>query len=76
MGKQEIGERIRTRRIAVGWTEDHLAELANLDTSTVSRIETGRHPNPSAASVLRMMRVLELTVIEVIGAGVRTAPPG
>jgi transcriptional regulator with XRE-family HTH domain len=50
--------------------------LANLDTSTVSRIETGRHPNPSAASVLRMMRVLELTVIEVIGAGVRTAPPG
>lgn len=37
----DIGKRIQQKRKAVGLTQESMAALVNLDTSTISKIETG-----------------------------------
>jgi transcriptional regulator with XRE-family HTH domain len=39
--RRQIGEHIREARLARGWTQEQLAERADLDRVTVVRTETG-----------------------------------
>lgn len=38
---EELGRRIRERRSALGWTQEHLAEVAQIDRSYIGGIERG-----------------------------------
>jgi len=39
-GRDHVGENVRRLRIAKGWTQERLAEGADLDRVTIVRIET------------------------------------
>jgi transcriptional regulator with XRE-family HTH domain len=39
--RRQIGDQIREARLAAGWTQERLAERADLDRVSVVRIETG-----------------------------------
>ena len=60
-----IGESIKTRRKELGITQPHLAELANVSTNTLYKLERGQG-NPSIevlsklADVLGMVLTLEV----------------
>ena len=36
-----LGERVRKRRIALGWTQEHLADVAEIDRSYIGGVERG-----------------------------------
>ena len=57
--------RIRRERLQRGWNQTQLAARANMSTTEVSRIETGRaipHPN----QVLRLARALKIPPDELL----------
>lgn len=41
--RKAIGESIRELRIAQGWTQEQLAEIAGITSSNLGRIEAGRY---------------------------------
>lgn len=41
-----MGERIRELRIAQGWTQEQIAEIAGITTSNLCNIEAGRYSVP------------------------------
>jgi transcriptional regulator with XRE-family HTH domain len=52
----EIGRRLAKRRIALGYTQAHLADQAGIAKRTVERIEAG---NPTQmTNIIRILRVL------------------
>ncbi|MEO5901654.1 MAG: XRE family transcriptional regulator [Ilumatobacteraceae bacterium] len=75
--KQEVGaaparledvarHRLRSLRLARGWTLDELARRSNIGASTISRIETG-HRRLAIDNLVDLARALEATVDELIG---------
>ena len=42
IGSQRIGKGLRDRRIALGWSQRHLARVTGINQSTISRVEAGR----------------------------------
>lgn len=59
----ELGNTLKARRKTLGITQAHLAELAEVNTNTIIRIETGKI-NPTIQVVDRIADVLgmELTL--------------
>jgi mannose-6-phosphate isomerase-like protein (cupin superfamily) len=57
--------RLRTLRLARGWTLDELARRSNLGASTISRIETG-HRRIAIDSLADLARALETTIDEIL----------
>lgn len=56
-----LGERVRERRVVIGWTQTELAhKMGYISKVSVSRIERGKH-GPSLATLLRLCRVLGVT---------------
>ncbi|MBX7043873.1 MAG: helix-turn-helix domain-containing protein [Ignavibacteria bacterium] len=63
---KDIGEIIRTRRRELGITQPHLAELANISTNTLYKIERGQG-NPSIDVLNKLAEVLGMEItLEVI----------
>lgn len=60
---RKLGPRIRELRKAQGWTQEHLAELADLLPHNVSRLE-GAGIEPSLETVARLARAFEMTLGE------------
>ena len=54
---QRIAERLRARRLAAGLTQEQLAELAQVQAETVSRLENGRQ-QPSIGMVWALASAL------------------
>ncbi|MEI6885114.1 MAG: helix-turn-helix transcriptional regulator [Bacteroidota bacterium] len=54
---QEIGETIKNRRNELGITQPHLAELANVSTNTIYKLERGQS-NPSLEVLNKLAEVL------------------
>lgn len=62
----DLGERIRKRRQALHWSQEKLAEKADICINTVSRVEGGQ----SAMSIVifkKLVQVLSISANEVLG---------
>lgn len=76
-----LSDRIRALREEKGWTQNHLAEVAEVPQPTIWRLERGLIRNPKMQLLTKLARALEVTVDELAG-GTRQAslfdqvPPG
>lgn len=61
-----IGDRVRSRRAAVGWTQEQLAEASGIRPATISRIERG-HLAPSLAVLQELAQALGTAVGDLVG---------
>ena len=61
-----MGRNIRTRRLALGWTQEYLAEQLGVEMNTVSRMECGVHM-PSLERLEALAGVIGLSLAELIG---------
>ncbi len=68
-----LGNRIKTRRTDLGWTQDVLAEKAGISKSFLSDIENGKR-NISAETLLDVARVLGLSLDYVMKGEPDTSP--
>jgi transcriptional regulator with XRE-family HTH domain len=55
-----FGRRVRELRKARGWTQEQLAEAADLHENYISRLETGEQ-EPGLFTILRLCQALETT---------------
>jgi len=55
-----FGQRVRELRKARGWTQEQLAEVADLHENYISRLETGEQ-EPGLFTILRLCRAFETT---------------
>lgn len=56
-----IGLKIKERRLAVGITQEHIANLLDVNPSHISNIECGR-ANPSLTALVKIANILECSV--------------
>ncbi len=61
--KKLLGKKIQKIRKTRGITQEKLAELVELDTSSISHIENGKY-YPSAENLEKILKVLEITPSE------------
>jgi len=57
---QRFGQRVRELRKARGWTQEQLAEAADLHENYISRLETGEQ-EPGLFTILRLCRAFEIS---------------
>ena len=62
----EMGERIRKRRQTLRWSQEKLAEMADVSLNTVSRIEGGQS-DMSIEVFQRLIEALGMSASELIG---------
>jgi transcriptional regulator with XRE-family HTH domain len=58
-----VGEQVKRLRQAKGWTQEQLAVYAGSSQPTVNLLEAGKR-NPSAATLEKLARALELEVVD------------
>ncbi len=58
-----FGENVRQQREELEWTQEQLAEKADLDQTFISGIERGSR-NPTIITVNKLARALKITVSE------------
>lgn len=64
--RKTMGESIRELRIAQGWTQEQLAEIAGITSSNIGRIEAGRYAvsldvlNKIAGALSAELRIVEV----------------
>jgi transcriptional regulator with XRE-family HTH domain len=61
-----FGQRVRELRKARGWTQEQLAESADLHENYISRLETGEQ-EPGLFTILRLCRAFEMSAGEMLG---------
>ena len=61
-----IGQRILLARERRGWTQVELAKRAGLASPTISKIESGATPTPSASVISKIAGAFGVTVSELI----------
>ena len=59
---EEIGRALRNRRKELGITQPHLAELANVSTNTLYKLERGQS-NPSFEVLSKLSEILGMEII-------------
>ena len=64
--RQLLGENIRASREARGWTQEELAELADLDRSYIGSIERGER-NISFMTLVKVAKALEVKLAQLVG---------
>lgn len=69
-----FGKRLRALRLERGWTQERLAEAADLHENYVSRLETGEQ-EPGFFVVLRLCRAFEITAGELLAGFTAAARP-
>jgi transcriptional regulator with XRE-family HTH domain len=60
-----FGKRVRALRLKRGWTQERLAEEAELNSVQVSHIERGRN-DPKLTTVLRLASAFRITAGELL----------
>lgn len=68
---KRLGRKIATRRKALGWTQDELAERVEVDAETISRFERGAHL-PSLPTLERLAVSLRVEIGELLSKTVPT----
>lgn len=62
----DIGESVKAARERRGWLKSDLARQAELDPSTISRIESGSRPRPSGEVLEKIAKALGLTYAQLV----------
>ena len=62
-----IGERIRNRRRALGWTQEELARRLGVRQNVISRLEAGVVNNPNVRMIRSLARTLQVTADWLVG---------
>lgn len=70
-----IGEKIKSVRLALGMTQDELAEAVSVEPASVSKWERGK-TNPSARNIPRLAKTLQKSAEWLTGAEAPSAPAG
>lgn len=65
-GLIEMGERIRKRRQELRWSQEKLAEMADISLNTVSRVEGGQS-DMSIEVFKRLAQALDMSASELLG---------
>ena len=61
----ELGRRVRQLRLLKGWTQEYVADQADLHVTYLASIEAGNR-NPSLLSLVAIARGLDLTLSEML----------
>jgi len=61
-----ISRNIRNLRIRKGISQDRLSKLADLSLNTVVKVESGRSPNPTIGTLLKIARSLDVQINDLI----------
>jgi transcriptional regulator with XRE-family HTH domain len=72
----EVGDRIRKRRVELGWSLRELEERAGVNNAVILRIETGAIAQPRLDKLNRLTRALGLNIADLlVGANAIDLPP-
>jgi transcriptional regulator with XRE-family HTH domain len=71
--QKKLGERIRARRLALGLTQDALAERAGIVSVHLSRIEHGEH-DVGVTTIQKIAAALETTPADLLGGTIELSP--
>lgn len=63
---KRLGEKIRKLRKARDWTQEKLADLANIDPKTVIELEAGKRANPTLQTLNKLARALKIKLEELL----------
>jgi transcriptional regulator with XRE-family HTH domain len=64
--EETVGDRIKAERLKAGWSQSKLAQIADIQPSTVSQIESGdRHP--STEVLQKIAKALKTSVSRLLG---------
>lgn len=63
---KRFGEKIRKLRRNRDWTQEKLAELANVDPKTVIELEAGKRANPTLQTLNKLARALKTSLEELL----------
>jgi DNA-binding XRE family transcriptional regulator len=61
-----ISKNIRNLRIRKGISQDRLSKLADLSLNTIVKVESGRSPNPTIGTLLKIARSLDAQINDLI----------
>jgi transcriptional regulator with XRE-family HTH domain len=61
-----ISRNIRNLRAKKGISQDRLSKLADLSLNTVVKVESGRNPNPTIGTLLKIAKSLGVDVNELV----------
>ncbi len=61
-----ISKNIKNLRLKRGISQDRLSKLADLSLNTVVKVESGRNPNPTIGTLLKIARSLDVKVDDLI----------
>ena len=61
-----IRNNIRNLRLKRGISQDRLSKLADLSLNTVVKVESGRNPNPTIGTLLKIAKSLDVKVDDLI----------
>ncbi|KQV07597.1 helix-turn-helix domain-containing protein [Leifsonia sp. Root112D2] len=70
----ELGERILARRLSLGATQEEVASGAEVDTTTIGKIERGER-NPNVHNLIRIADALQLDPGDLISGMTRDMVP-
>ena len=62
-----ISRNIRNLRIKKGISQDRLSKLADLSLNTIVKVESGRNPNPTIGTLLKIARSLDAQINDLTG---------
>lgn len=62
--ENELGKKIKSIRKSMGWTQQHLAELSNIDDKHLSKIENGIHV-PSYKTLKKLSEILHFDLQDI-----------
>ncbi|MDD4893877.1 MAG: helix-turn-helix transcriptional regulator [Candidatus Omnitrophica bacterium] len=61
-----ISKNIRIIRVKRGISQDRLSKLADLSLNTVVKVESGKNPNPTIGTLLKIARSLDVKIDDLI----------
>jgi transcriptional regulator with XRE-family HTH domain len=61
-----ISRNIRNLRVKRGISQDRLSKLADLSLNTVVKVESGRNPNPTIGTLLKIARSLDVGINDLV----------
>ncbi len=62
---KKIGKNIRIERIRHGWSQEQFAEIANVHTNYIGKIERGEQ-NLTLKSLVSLINILEIPIAEIL----------
>lgn len=63
----DVGERIKSARIALGLTQEELGEMLGVQKSAISKYEKGRVANIKRSTLKRLSEILQIKPSDLIG---------